>query len=1067
MKFEQAYYTWGENQISRYECGLGICAASNHDMSFLDNCLTVGSDFNAEATTEQSEFLVYSDKFDCFVAVAVNQAPVASDGRRNKLCHFFIPQEKNVNMDPEKYLLEYPFEKEKPLIKNLAVVELEEASYGYKEILEQYISNFDKFKELLYKVYQCLFGEKEILTIVIDQNGYEANIPSIARSLMWVFHALTPSEFRKTLTYGVNTTVNKKGIHFHFTSHADEDAYTYLMNDSSVSDVDSIPEFIHALAELAWKEHDQVEVIEKVKNFLKAVLEQDLSGGLDWSNLQLLYWKWKMDNGFYLSEQELEKRMANLLWMADKKEWHGDFMRKFLVQIHGKELKEASAIAFWNRLIFPWLNRLEERKDVNPMQNLERMDIYTIAKKLLEAMSKGNYFASYIKALPKNARNNLIPRLYDEEDECKKTGIIHEFWAVENSDALKKYLELYPEVTGSEKFRENLYDKGRNLYREADRYERSKISNLLKRKVQWMEELKKEITEIGDVYVFLEHLETELDRIEDELVSVYYRKLLDFAKGEQDNNLHIRVKNAEKQLASDRRSEISIQDYNEFQDTLKEWKRQEEIVEISQNDVFGLLKMDWVFIRKHKIYWTERIKDLLMSYEGFDYNLYKDLKDKYPDVYNAAKDDEALNQYEKSVWSYVKNGHNDAEILKYKMEFQMCIMKYRKDYGYSKSVDLWHQLDRTSSEVFRVLYNYKKESYVYSDFASNEWDYYKSATPKSSGIRSCYLIWEKVIEKKERLTEKEFTQIMSGKSSEWMTMEFLNELCELVTDHPQEYDVQNFCVLVKCKERWFSDSYSTNDREIWLLDQLRRYKNQKEDFIKAIIKANNNSRDEILNKIMAYCMISYPEELNKEKLKDYTEYGAIVEQFFGDIEELHVLKKRGGEIVKELRESIEEKDDRLKKLMREMQDAYKCLESVYSDWKELRNEQLKDQRYYQKIENADKKNLFGINKQWDYTKTNNQEEQFSQAENIYSKANDIKKDIDLDKSSYKKPETNNTENNPQVLCNQKNEPQVVPFVNEKTKPTMSYRMSNGCGKSEYEDNGTEQRKRKRKNTKKY
>lgn len=959
MKFEQAYYTWGEEQISRYEKGLGICASSNRQMSFLDNCLTIGGSFKPESTMQQSEFLIYSYEFDSFVAVAVNPAPVASDGRRNRLCHFFIPQEKNVDIEPEKYLLLYPFEKEKPSVKDIETVELESIAYDYKEILNKYIPDINKLKELLYKTYQCLFREKRMLTIVINQDKWRKTNPTVARELMWMITMLTPVEFRRTLTYGVNTTVNADVINFLFANDAGEDAFSFFMDDVNAPDIEMIPDFIQELARKAWPDDEQTDSLGTARGFLQEILKSGsgLTRKTNSGKLQLSYWRWKLDKGEYLSEKEIEKRVPNILWQVEKSDWYYDFIKTFLKQDKVvEEMTEQSLMTFWKQVILLWMKKCDNLQIENCLQEQELRDLYSLIKKMLIRMyeCKKVYFEDALKDLTESSKKYILPDLY-----AKKTGLYSEFQTIVDINGLEKYLETYQGIEECYEFKEDLYSKGIQLYDNADSSEKNRITNLLKNRIDWNERLENRIWGYCDVNGFVEHLENQISKVEISFVGTYYKKLLKFAIVEQDHDVRSRMKILEGQLVAEYEKWIDIQDMDSFNIIKEEWQHLEETNKIASSDLSGLMKMPSEFIEKNKIEWGKRFWNLLDCEDEFDNIGFPDFCHKYIDIYNVYRNDEFLKQYEEKIWSYINKTRNLSDNFDWKMEFQITVMCEKNKGGmtkeqYFENVDLWHQINGISEEMFQWIYDCKKEKKKLSDFAVDS-SYYEYSSRTSNAIRRCYLIWEKIKEDAGKLSEEEFDQI-NGDSNDCLTKEFMDCLCEIIALNPGRYGIDNYCIITKEIEALIIKDFAEANKDLY--QKLCRYKENNKKFVEEVLAVERSSMDQYLKKMQAYFIVSNPDKLVQKNLADAVEYGELVEQMFGNINELIDFRKKGREVVEELKYEIESGKEEENKLFDEINKKYEELKNIISQWEEKNTKLCENDAMYQKICEADKNNQF-------------------------------------------------------------------------------------------------------------
>ncbi len=241
MKFEQAFYTWGKNQLSRYKVGLGVCASSSLEPQFLDGCLQLGASFTAEQSFCTAEFVVYSPAFHTFVGVGVSPREEAGDGRLNKLCHFFIPENRDKGKEPEKYLLPYPFKSKIGDREEVGPEYLEEGRYDYGSILRDYgFSQEKRMAMVLWKVYQCVFQRTSRVVFVIGgQRPAQKDLSTTAREITWMLAWLVPvpkddpDRYRIRLAYGVHTDQNVSAVNLVFTDRGEKVVYGDIKREIS------------------------------------------------------------------------------------------------------------------------------------------------------------------------------------------------------------------------------------------------------------------------------------------------------------------------------------------------------------------------------------------------------------------------------------------------------------------------------------------------------------------------------------------------------------------------------------------------------------------------------------------------------------------------------------------------------------------------------------------------------------------------------------------------------------------------------------------------------------------
>lgn len=999
MRFEQAFYTWGENQISRYERGLGICAASNRQMMFLDNCMTVGGQLDAEPTDQQSEFLFYSYKFDSFVAVSINPAPTASDGRRNKLCHFFIPQKSNIHMEPNKYLLKYPFEKVAPSSADIDAIELEEEIFNYKDILMKYIKTQEKLEELLHKGYRCLFGEEKLLTILIDKEAHPEGNSEIARSLLWVLTALTLPEHRTSLTYGVNTDANTKSIKFLFTNHAEENAFTFSLDDFSALE-ETTPVFIKMLVKKAWSLVEDAEAWQKTRTYLEQLLEQNLTGKADWTKLQLLTWKQILEYGTEtLEESEIAGSVSAILWHSEKSEWHRTFMRLFLKQGNAENYSEPLTGAVWQRIVLPWMMELETCQDGEQrnavLQEQEQREVRSIAKNLLIRMDECNaqLFVSSLANMPGTYKDAILPQLFEQ----KKTRIYEEFQAVESFKALKVYFSNYQGVAKSNQFINELKEKAYAVYSDAERNERSGLSLFMEEKgiEDWKDYLKEKIYTVTDIDAYLAILEKEHSKIEVCMVPVYYEHLYELTEDEEA--CRDRIIACEDKLCKITKLGIDKDKQQQFGVRIQEWINEKNAAELKAYNLSELLNLDGKKIAGCKSIWIKRLKMRMAECESYEEGIFQLLCSRHKTIYTVLKIENSseqkktetskLEEFEKAIWGYTERIEDIFYKYQKQMEFQMTVMNSRrhdsKVYYYS-SVDFWHQLGDFSLDAYGMIYNCKHANEKLRIFSMDKSSYYyKASTNTSKGVYGGYCVWEG-IKADKKLISTAFKPIIDYMDSESVKY-YLRDLCDMISFAQSQNGIDNLCTIFEVLGKDVLKDSNTVYR--LLVDKLRKFISADfAGFSQAVMNKRNMS-GKYFEFIQMFLLIQNPEDMGIKKLIPCLGKVGIIKERCGNIEEYAAFRKRGGEIMNELGNSIAGGGNEAEKIKAEMEKAYQSFMDLYEEWEGLETKRTNEKRMYNKVLEVDKTNILGLQgNPTPYSKT----EDFNRTQNIEK----MKKSVD-------------------------------------------------------------------------
>lgn len=525
MKFEQAFYTYGQNQLSKYKAGLGVCAASNREDGFLDKCLALGGHFESERTRRTAEFTLYSEDFEAFVGVGISPREDGGDGRTNKLCHFFIPAEGELAKEPEQYLLDYPFRREIKDHEDVYPWEMKPTEYKYQDILGKYALQGRKLANLLWKAYLCAFRKTGNLIFVIDgaKHGI-AEYGQIAREITWLVSKLlpipdkNPDLYRKRISYGVYTHENVKAVRFIFTDEEElGDNRFYL--DSEPGQDELIPQVYGAMAE--WAKESPEHFQKKLKDMMQWKIQKK---DVEIDDLPLIYFRWKLEkNEVYLSSSELGDRLQPLVLRAMNSDWHKQFLVKYLMQ--EKQMDNDRLVLIWRYFICPEMERyggvsLEDKKE---FEDAAARVIYMEFNQ-----NKKNYdlFIKRLHEVP-DIEKNVLHNIYDQKgmgeyirEEINGCGTITSF-----CECASRYSVLYDKA----ELKEILLERALLLYKSASKGDRKSISCILDRldEETWKRRILGYIMDgHSEMNSYMDFLESEMNRIEQNYLEIYYIKLL-------------------------------------------------------------------------------------------------------------------------------------------------------------------------------------------------------------------------------------------------------------------------------------------------------------------------------------------------------------------------------------------------------------------------------------------------------------------------------------------------------------------------------------------------------------
>lgn len=474
MKFEQAFYTWGLEQLSFAKEGLGICASSNLEDAFLKKCMTIGSKLNSEGTERTAEFVLYSPEFESFIGIGISPRDSRGDKRINKLCHFYIPAERGEIQEPADYLLEYPFQKV-VAGQELSQQEIGKKEYDYSEILARYHydaseeNNQRRLAKLLWKAFRCAFGEDEKLFFVIDR-GVHPNMDedaNMAREITWLLCMLMPRPvneknlYYKQLSYGVYTNENTDLVRFIFTDRLNPEE-NQLLVDQSVKEEEEIPAIYVKMAECAQ------ESLETFQKFLAALLIGETGARLEHAKLQKSYYCWKMSQEVPVTRQEMNEEFCKVRMIvknkADRKAW---------LQYLGltEELTMDDMIDYWQDAVRPLLGKYEE------LTEEEQTLLKNVTKKFLCRMyqkHRKNYRVM-VRKIPTQLQKEILCELHQKDS----SYLEEEYHSIDSVEDFNTFADTYAFFHQEEAFVENLMKTAMELHEDSDRAGRNRIFEIM------------------------------------------------------------------------------------------------------------------------------------------------------------------------------------------------------------------------------------------------------------------------------------------------------------------------------------------------------------------------------------------------------------------------------------------------------------------------------------------------------------------------------------------------------------------------------------------------------------
>ncbi|HJB35840.1 MAG TPA: hypothetical protein H9775_15130 [Candidatus Blautia merdipullorum] len=781
MKFEQAFYTWGENQLSRYKKGLGVCASSCLQNSFLDKCLGLGGLFNTEHTERTTEFILYSQDFQTFVGVGISPAQAGSDGRMNKLCHFFIPAQTEGIREPEEYFLEYPFQRETEP-GELPQAELEKARYDYRGLLKKYHFDREKLAELLWKSFPCICGEQNQLVFIIDRKKYsEEAYGQIAREVCWLLSMLAPvvwgerDSCRKNISCGVYTVDNAQAVRFLFTDKEEEGKDTFSLCGGSGAE-EEIPDIYITLADRALQGKESLQA------FYQEIYDCRYTKTIQTRMLSMLYLRRKLNQGETVSVEEMEKEWNVLLVQCSRSRWHRKLLRDYLRQ--GAELDNHRLVQIYRRLVSP---QFDQVGGYGPEEKEELIQDVVFLGESLYGVNRHNY-QILIKAIPRQIRKEALGSFYERG----KTGIRKDMEKIRSAEELEDYLEAYRELKEEETFCWDLLEKGEQLYEPAELSERSRITVAMENldKEAWQKYLRGRLERLADWQDYRKYLEENRGRIESSQQAMHLEKLLGCAEEVKEEERE-EIRRAYDQLTQGG-VEIKSRPFREkMNEVIRNWDIQAEIRQIKEEDLIQLAQRRRIETcpEECRKVWLECVCRFLRQYQTQrqypEEDTYRGLLERLEELYRSPNcSQEALANYEKLLWD-IAEGSPYRQIL--------FVNKQEMTGNYIRKYSVWQNMDITQKEDFQNLQRDLEErgdEPEIKDFARNLREY---ADPAET-VRNCCRIWL-AVENRERITE-DMTSILKGcQEEENGQLEGFQKIIRrkiLEREFPRETDVADY-----------------------------------------------------------------------------------------------------------------------------------------------------------------------------------------------------------------------------------------------------------------------------------
>ena len=727
MKFEQAFYTRGENLLNERE-GLGIAAASKTDTAFLSECMQVAGRFNTERSREKAEFVLYLNQFDTFVGVGVSPAYNMYGDRVNKLCHMYLPLE--VSHTPESYYLNYPFASNVEIAQELETVELEPCLdvSCFSELIKKYGFSREVLAEFLFQLYQILFENKDRLLIVLDDEQYKKeDCFVIAREIMWLASYLVPSvgeeafAYQKMLSYAVNSEDNLLLAKFAFSTKEDLYENRFYLGKTCK---EQLPQIYKALAEKAISSYPEfAEFVSQLNN--SPIMEEQTE-----RSIQVSYIYWKLQQGNRITWEEIEPYFVFLRRKAKGNMQYRDFLCNCVLSL--EDIPRSELIQIWKEIIKPNLH------DEQP----EEIFIKIVAK-VMDFMSTKRLktYEIFLQELPYTIKKQVLELLYVSENTPIQKHLLD---SIEEYSSYKEVFKLYAtELREHSDFMEQSAEWFLPYYLEREKKERESLADIFSN-TSWRERVNVLMNVLFEQDTYIEQVEQQIGKLEDCYVILCFSKFLERCEAEQDSDRKEQAYDVAENYFNTYNEILEDEQKNRYEkwmiccekEMLQTYVRDKGLKTIAEINIERLrvvLKEDWCEIVQSRLQdeeLTKEILELLLEKMKQLHDISQEVELVYKQsIWNACKNDLekclpcsvtfGLELF--SIWSFMtsvnaEQYHDLYEVLHSSLEYKQVENRVLEDkqqdfnrvcYG------LWKQLIKEESEELKVEDIFYQENFYY------------------------------------------------------------------------------------------------------------------------------------------------------------------------------------------------------------------------------------------------------------------------------------------------------------------------------------------------------------------
>lgn len=954
MKFDQAFYTWGKNQLSRYREGLGICASSSMDSDFLDSCLAIGSGFSPERSEETSEFVIYDPRLRRYVGVGISPRADGGDGRVNFLCHFFIPRETEENPDPGEYLLKYPFRRDVEDREKIGIWDSEysEASdFDFKGILETYGLKEKKLAMLLQTAWPCMFGEVSGINIIFDKERRRGDLDlKAAREIAWLLSMMAPgsehvlAECRKNLSYGVRTKENKNAARILYSEEPAGNGQMFFL-DGENDRQEVLPVFMY-MAELAEQS------VEDYRAFTEELLNIRKSGKFRCVQLSVVFLRWKLLHGQYVSKEDVAHEINDILSAALSSPWESAFMEDYLLQAKDLGLQDISVL--WNRFVIPMLKKYDNVREAGEDRIL---DVTIRFLKMTWALNQDGYEILF-SDLSDEDKDAVAQRLYEEPDSI----IRKQLEEISSCEDLSGFLSMYGSICRKEEVRGKIFDISKRIYKEAPSEGRTRITDTLlgieELRENWEAWIRSRIEEDRTTDGYLFFVEQEAGKMELRYAGIYYSRLYDLARekgqeGKLSENEEEQISKCEKEIRDVAGNRISEQQMDDFVKMIRNWKIKRinrKIAELPTKEL-AEYEIEGSAAPESIAQWINCAVQRLRAGEHLMEESYQRFLDRIPMI-SHWKEERKIGQlhfdkYLEALWES-SDCEPRGEMLKRKMLFRLKTPSFEQ-------FSVWSRV-RADEEFrdFRLVDEITRENPKLVAAVENESD--GTLTVPARLRRVLYRIWKSVTageEIKEQDLRRLNRQTCKGRETEVSDMlKQFQKICRKDMEDGKEHRkiicFLNYMLLLKRREE-IDDRLKKGQK-----DRCRRYRKKYEkgdlilNFAKnevAIVDVNDDWIEQRVREIGTFLSVIEFGKITEDNIKAVSLLVKDCRTIFSEkIDEVERLKKERQDFMDECRRQIASLEEEKKKIEKQLNRLYKILENGGEKIPEKReeNEDIRD-----------------------------------------------------------------------------------------------------------------------------